>query len=95
MTATVRAVFDGQVFRPEERVDLEPNRRYVLTVEQDSEKGHEDGREAYPLSALNAMAADMGVSDLAARHDWYARRRVADNDEETNGADTSGDETQR
>jgi hypothetical protein len=34
MTTTVRAVFDGHVFRPDEPVPLEPNARYVLTVER-------------------------------------------------------------
>jgi hypothetical protein len=74
MTTTVRAVFDGRVFRPEVPVALEPNARYVLTVErEDAEEV-----EGYPLSALEALATDMGVADLAARHAWYARRRPED-----------------
>jgi hypothetical protein len=83
MSTTVRAVFDGQVFRPDEPVALEPNARYVLTVEREGGPAGADGREGagvYPLSALGALATDMGVTDLAARHDWYARRGVDDTD---------------
>jgi hypothetical protein len=72
MTTVVRAVFDGRVCRPEQPVDLEPNKRYVLTVER------EEGQDVYPLSALGALATDMGVVDLASRHAWYARRRLDD-----------------
>ena len=75
MTTTVRAVFDGHVFRPDEPVPLEPNARYVLTVEREGAPAGADGQDgagAYPLSALGALATDMGVTDLAARHDWYA-----------------------
>ncbi len=78
MTTTARAVFDGQVFRPDGPVLLEPNARYVLTVEREGAPGEADGQAAYPLSALGALATDMGVTDLAARHDWYARGGVGD-----------------
>ena len=33
MAKTVRAVFDGEVLRPESPVDLEPNATYVVTIE--------------------------------------------------------------
>jgi hypothetical protein len=90
MTTTVRAVFDGQVFRPDEPVQLEPNARYVLTVEPEGGAAAADGpgqpgQEVYPLSALGALATDMGVTDLAARHDRYARRRLGD--DAADGAD--------
>ena len=35
MAKTVRAVFDGEVLRPEQPVDLQPNTTYVITIEQD------------------------------------------------------------
>ena len=38
MEKTIEAVFDGKVFRPEGKVDLEPNRPYVLTVTEKREK---------------------------------------------------------
>jgi hypothetical protein len=89
MTTTVRAVFDGHVFRPDEPVPLEPNARYVLTVEREGAPAGADGQEGsgvYPLSALGVLATDMGVTDPAARHDRYARRGTDD----TDGADASG-----
>jgi hypothetical protein len=92
MTTTVRAVFDGHVFRPDEPVPLEPNARYVLTVELEGDPAGADGREGsgvYPLSALGALATDMGVTDLAARHDRYVRRGTADTDR-ADGADADG-----
>src|SRR5262249_18951631 len=82
-TPTVRAVFDGHVFRPDGPVPLEPNARYVLTVEREGAPAGADGQEGsgvYPLSALGALATDMGVTDLAARHDWYARRGAGHTD---------------
>ena len=76
MALTLHAVFDGQVLRPEESLSLEQNRRYLVTVEEDSGStapGQEE-QGGYPLSALLRAAADLGVTDLAERHDDYARR---------------------
>ena len=42
MPKSVRAVFDGEVLRPEEPVDLKPNARYVVTIERE-EEGKETG----------------------------------------------------
>jgi len=33
MTRTVTAIFDGDVLRPETPLDLEPNVRYIVTIE--------------------------------------------------------------
>jgi hypothetical protein len=54
---------DGHVFRPDEPVRLEPDARYVLTVEREGAPAGADGQEGsamYPLSALGALATDMG-----------------------------------
>jgi len=36
MAQTVTAIFDGHVLRPDVPLDLEPNARYVLTIESDA-----------------------------------------------------------
>jgi len=77
MALTVHAVFDGQVLRPERLAGLEPDKRYLVTVEDDSSSpaASPAAENEYPLSALLRLAGDVGVADLAARHDSYARRR--------------------
>lgn len=72
MDATFSAYFDGQVLRPEKPLELIPNRRYLVTVVSPDEKSDQP-EVAYPLSAILAVAADMGVTDLADRHTEYAR----------------------
>ena len=37
MTKTLRAIFDGNVLRPEGSVDLQPNTWYVVTIEREAE----------------------------------------------------------
>jgi hypothetical protein len=68
----IHATFDGNVLRPEEPLLLEPSKRYLLTIEEDSE-----GQPTAPqhvLSRLAEMTTDLGVTDLAERHDDYALR---------------------
>jgi excisionase family DNA binding protein len=36
--------------------------------------------EAYPLTLVRELAVDMGVGDLAERHDYYAHGSIADDD---------------
>ena len=38
-TKTMHAIFDGKVLRPEEIVDLEPNVRYLITIERKEKTG--------------------------------------------------------
>ena len=80
MARTLRAKFDGEVLRPEQPVDLEPNTMYVVTVER--EVSAEDGAEdaVYPLTAIGRLATDMGVTDLSVQHSRYAHGRLADED---------------
>jgi hypothetical protein len=70
-------VFDGEVFRPEQPVDLQPNVTYEVTIER-AVSGDRDGEEtAYPLTEIARLATDMGVTDLATNHDRYAHGRHA------------------
>ncbi|NJK50078.1 antitoxin family protein [Candidatus Gracilibacteria bacterium] len=36
MSIVITAIFDGQVLRPETSLDLEPNKRYAITIETES-----------------------------------------------------------
>lgn len=68
MTKTLTAVFDGEVLRPEGPVDLEPNTRYRLTVEQET-------AESEPRSAWDVLESLTGTiegpEDWAAEPDHY------------------------
>ena len=80
-TMTVRAVFDGEVLRPEEPLPLRPATTYVVTVEVEPATEGEDGNEPpYALAEIGRLAMDMGVDDLAERHDWYAHGRLPDDE---------------
>ena len=76
MTKTLRAVFDGAVLRPEEPVDLKPNKRYLVTIEREEDAGETGEAEDYPLTQIGRLATDMGVTDLSTRHSWYAHGRL-------------------
>lgn len=56
--ARIHATFDGHVLQPEEGSVLEPNRRYLLTVEDAT--GEPTG-EQYPLAIVAAQPTDLGV----------------------------------
>lgn len=70
MVQRVRVLFDGEVFKPEQPLDLEPNVRYQVTIEAvlDSDQRPE---EDLPLQRYAVLARDLGVADLAAQHDHY------------------------
>jgi hypothetical protein len=77
VTKTLRAIFDGEVLRPEEPVDLQPNTRYVVTIER-AEQDNTSNQPDYPLTQLRRLATDMGVTDLSTRHSWYAHGHIED-----------------
>lgn len=68
MENTIEAVFDGKVFRPAGKVDLEPNRPYVLTVTEKKEK-------PVALDAWSILGNLTGTvdapEDWAEEHDHY------------------------
>jgi len=75
MSTIFHATFDGKVLHPEEDVNLKPNTRYVVIIEDEEKAAEVSGEEEYPLTAILSMATDMGVSDLAENHDYYAHGR--------------------
>lgn len=78
MSFRVHAVYDGKVLRPEDELELEPNTRYLLTVEKDDLDEELQPNAAYPLSVIRGLATDMKVTDLAERHDAYAHNKLED-----------------
>jgi len=71
MTTKVRAVFDGKVFCPEEPVELEINRHYILKIEPVEEEKEIDEIEADSAFDLASLAVKTGIPDLATEHDHY------------------------
>ena len=68
MTRTLTAVFDGEVLRPEGILDLKPNARYRVTVEDEVEMTEE--QSAWDVLEQLAGTVD-APADWAAEHDHY------------------------
>lgn len=71
MTKKLHAIFDGEVFRPEEPVDLEVNRHYLLNIEPLEKVKHIDNMEDDPALNISSLAVRTGIDDLATEHDHY------------------------
>lgn len=70
MKRTVNAMFDGEVLRPEEALDLEPNGLYRLTIEEQVPVRRTTGPGV--LDDVVALAADLDLPpDFAEQHDHY------------------------
>ena len=68
MTKTLYAIFDGKALIPEESVDLEVGKRYILTV---GPKQKISDIEHDPAFDLSSLAVKTNISDLATEHDHY------------------------
>jgi hypothetical protein len=66
-TKTLHAIFDGNVLRPEELVDLEPNVRYLVTIEKKEEKGQQSLWDT--LKKFSGKVE--GPEDWSKEHDHY------------------------
>ena len=68
MTRTLTAVFDGEVLRPDGTLDLKPNARYRVTVEDEIEMAEEQSA----WDVLEQLAGTVNApADWAAEHDHY------------------------
>jgi hypothetical protein len=70
MARTITVVFDGEVFRPREPVDLPANSEYQLTVEHPAPSAETEEMPEVFRRILD-RARDLGVGDLAEQHDHY------------------------
>ncbi len=76
MTKTLEAVFDGEVLRPEEPIELEPNTRVRITIET-AERPSKSNSFLRTARSLNLQ----GPPDWAARLDDYLYGGEAPNHE--------------
>lgn len=68
MTKTLEAVFDGEVFRPEGKIDLIPNRHYILVIREKDEEP--DSLNAWDI--LDKLTGTVEApQDWALEHDHY------------------------
>jgi hypothetical protein len=66
LSKTFHAIFDGKVLYPEEELDLEPDTRYIVTIESE-EKG-----ECDLWDTLARLAGTIeGPKDWSEEHDHY------------------------
>jgi tetratricopeptide (TPR) repeat protein len=69
----------------EEALALEPENSIIQhNLRLLREKYQASAKPTHPLSKLRSFATDMGVTDLAARHDYYAHGRREDNVDTSN-----------
>ena len=70
MTKTIVAVYDGDVFRPVDPLDLEPNVKYQVTIEpMDREQTAEVADAWHTLSKLSGTID--APADWSSEHDHY------------------------
>ncbi|MGD9893973.1 MAG: hypothetical protein AB7R89_10005 [Dehalococcoidia bacterium] len=70
MRRTITVIFDGEVLRPQEPVELERDIPYSVTIH---ELGNNDQSTQEPgmLDGILALAQDLGVEDLSEQLDHY------------------------
>ena len=62
-------VFDGDVLRPIDEIELIPGKKYTVIIE--SVDDGEINPERDPAYNIASLAVDTGISDLACEHDHY------------------------
>lgn len=68
MSKTLTAVFDGDVLRPDSPLNLEPNTRYVITIQSVEQPVAEENA----WDVLEAMTGTVEApSDWSNEHDHY------------------------
>ena len=53
-----------------------PAQQEVLAMVEQLEASYQPTAIEHPLTRIAKMAKDLGVTDLAARHDFYANRKL-------------------
>jgi predicted DNA-binding antitoxin AbrB/MazE fold protein len=72
MSTKVRAVYDGEVFKPIESLELPPDTEVELTIiECSTEKNHDAGEEYSFIRTALELAIDEGPTDWSTRYEEY------------------------
>jgi hypothetical protein len=75
MEKSATVYYDGEVFRPEGPIDLEPNTRYVISIEAVPAPAEPENRPQHVETALEVLdrltGSIEGPGDWAAEHDHY------------------------
>jgi hypothetical protein len=75
MDKVATVYYDGEVFRPEGPVDLEPNARYVISIETappDPDSAKSTGEVETAWDVLDRLTGTIeGPGDWASEHDHY------------------------
>ena len=66
---TLHAFFDGKVLRPEDTVNLEPNVRYLVTIEPEHKE--EKGKQSLWDVLSESSGKVEGPKDWSEEHDHY------------------------
>ena len=76
MMRTLTVLFDGEVLRPQESVDLQANTYYQVIIQDEADDdAHAEAvatsgeDEEHPLAKFTKYAIETGISDLAEQHD--------------------------
>jgi hypothetical protein len=70
MRRTITVIFDGEVLRPQEPVELERDVPYCVTI--DEPMSHEESpQEPGMLDGILALAQDLSIDDLSEQLDHY------------------------
>lgn len=80
---TITVLYDGQVLRPEGPLDLEPNVRYVVTIQPEAEVAEVEKPTAWDVLRPYIGTLDM-PADWSIEHDHYlygTPKRYADDPE--------------
>ena len=65
---TTYGTFDGQVLRLEDVAGIETNRRYRITLEEDTVAAEPEQPVEDRFRSLIDIANDMGIADFAEKH---------------------------
>ena len=71
-TTIISVIFDGQVLRPETPLDLQPNTRYLITIQPNTLGDAGDGAGGNAWDVLERLAGTVDApADWAEEHDHY------------------------